>query len=519
MSTQNSSVSTDAHASAEPRMHISVENLSFTYSLGARLSSFGVSDQSFAVEPEQCLLLTGDSGSVKSTLIRLINGLIPHFHPGELSGKLALTADSVEFVPSQQSLSRAIEFSASVFQNPRTQFFTECVDAELAFGMENLGIAPAEIESRVQVAVGVLGIEALRGRKLKELSGGQLQAVACACALVYPGGLILLAEPTSNLSMASINILTDAITRLKQLGKTIVIAEHRLFFLRDIDDLVLYLRNGTITRRFDAAEFFAMSDSERRALGLRSLHRQPVPALPSPAAPTAPKGARGVSKLSEVNAFRGLELLNVRFAYGSHNVLDIDHTCFPAGEVTALIGPNGAGKTTLARLICGLAAPKRGGRLLLNGRAMSARARRKASQMVMQNVGRQLFAATAEEEVTLGLAKSKRDQVDVPAILHALELDYTAKHHPQSLSGGQRQRLAIAVAEAEDAQIYVFDEPTSGVGWRHLQSISALLRLLADSGAVVIVITHDHEFIRESATRIIDMTEVSHSREERETNV
>ena len=139
--------------------------------------------------------------------------------------------------------------------------------------------------------------------------------------------------------------------------------------------------------------------------------------------------------------------------------------------------------------------------------------------MVMQNVGRQLFAATAEEEVTLGLAKSKRDQVDVPAILHALELDYTAKHHPQSLSEGQRQRLAIAVAEAEDAQIYVFDEPTSGVGWRHLQSISALLRLLADSGAVVIVITHDHEFIRESATRIIDMTEVSHSREERETNV
>ena len=107
---------------------------------------------------------------------------------------------------------------------------------------------------------------------------------------------------TSNLSMASINILTDAITRLKQLGKTIVIAEHRLFFLRDIDDLVLYLRNGTITRRFDAAEFFAMSDSERRALGLRSLHRQPVPALPSPAAPTAPEAAGSASSVRSTHS-------------------------------------------------------------------------------------------------------------------------------------------------------------------------------------------------------------------------
>ena len=133
--------------------------------------------------------------------------------------------------------------------------------------------------------------------------------------------------------------------------------------------------------------------------------------------------------------------------------------------------------------------------------------------MVMQDVGRQLFAATTEEEVTLGLAKKKRDHIDVNEILHRLDLAGMAQRHPQSLSGGQRQRLAIASAQAEQAAIYIFDEPTSGVGWRQLQSISALLRSLAASRAVVIVITHDHEFIQESVTRIIDMTEINKNRE------
>ena len=133
--------------------------------------------------------------------------------------------------------------------------------------------------------------------------------------------------------------------------------------------------------------------------------------------------------------------------------------------------------------------------------------------MVLQDVGRQLFAATTEEEVTLGLAKKKRDHIDVNEILHRLDLEEMDQRHPQSLSGGQRQRLAIASAQAEQAEVYIFDEPTSGVGWRQLQSISALLRSLAASGAVVIVITHDHEFIQESVTRIIDMTEINKNRE------
>lgn len=472
---------------------LSARNLTFTYSQGARLSDAGVSDVTFHVEPGQCVLVTGDSGSGKSTLLKLLNGLIPHFHPGELNGDLRVICNEVAIVPAEQPLSRAIEFSATVFQNPRTQFFTESVDAELAFGLENLGIAPEEIERRIQFAVRGLGIEQLRGRKLKHLSGGQLQTVACACALVSPGGLVLLDEPTSNLDTESIDTLTDALRRLKQLGKTIVIAEHRLFYLKGIADHVLYLHSGQIMHRYTADEFFQLSDETRRQLGLRSLCRQPRPAPTRSMRSNAP----------------GLELHDVRFSYGKREVLNIDQVEFRAGEVTALIGPNGSGKTTLARIICGLATPQRGGSIRLGGEEIGAGARRKASQLVMQDVGRQLFAATVTEEVTLGLSKKKRDQVDVPQILRSLELEHVANRHPQSLSGGQRQRLAIGVAEAEQAQVYVFDEPTSGVGWRHLQSISTLLRSLADSGAVVIVITHDHELIKESATHIVDLNEVN----------
>ncbi|QPK78998.1 ABC transporter ATP-binding protein [Corynebacterium lizhenjunii] len=549
---------------------VELEGVSFRYAVGAgsRLSDAGVQDLSLQIEPGECILLTGDSGSGKSTLLQVLSGLIPHFHPGELIGSVRISASAspgciaspgcsasagsragtsagaatavgagtVEYSPAQQPLSRAIEFSASVFQNPRTQFFTDTVDAELAFGLENLGVEPSEIEARIRHAVAALGIEHLRGRNLRELSGGQLQVVACACALVCPGGLVLLDEPSSNLSLEGIRVLQQALHRLKELGKTVVIAEHRLFFLREVADKVFYLHQGSIARTFNARDFFTLSTRERQALGLRALDFQPLPRLEACLVTSGEPSSPSDLELHE----ECLELRSLRFAYGRTPVIDIEHLAFPAGEVCALLGPNGAGKTTLARLICGLAAPQRGGKISLGGVEMSGKQRLAVSHMVMQDVGRQLFAATVEEELTLGLNKAQRAGVDVAGLLAAVELDSCAQRHPQSLSGGQRQRLAIAVAQANSArahshktrlqantarsqgntvyfqrtnspqpQVYIFDEPTSGVGWRHLQSIAQLLRALAADGAVVIVITHDYELVAAAATRMINLKEVN----------
>lgn len=472
------------------RAGIEIKNLSFEYATGPYALRGCLRDITYEIKPGTTVLLTGDSGAGKSTFLRLISGLAPHFYPGELNGILQLSTLTEKFVPSEQPLSRAIEYSASVFQNPRTQFFTEHVDSELAFGLENLGVFPYMIHSRVDRAVELMEISGLRGRRLQELSGGQLQKLACACALTTPGDIVLFDEPTSNLSPKAIETLRSCITRLRALGMTLVIAEHRVGCMKGLVDEVLYLRDGRIQKSFSAEDFYALHDTERKHLGLRSFEPIPITDFPS-------------------SDRDDLRLENIRFSYGDNAVLSIDQVGFAAGEVTVVVGPNGSGKTTLARVICGLEKPGRGARISLNGRALSAVARQQTCYLVMQDVGRQLFAATVEEEVTLGLSPTARNYVDTPLLLKQSGLSGYEKCHPQALSGGQQQRLVIATARAQKSKVYIFDEPTSGVGWRHLKEIALHLRSLAAQGAVVIVITHDAELIEESATRLVNMENIN----------
>ncbi|MDN5964433.1 MAG: ATP-binding cassette domain-containing protein, partial [Actinomyces sp.] len=202
---------------------------------------------------------------------------------------------------------------------------------------------------------------------------------------------------------------------------------------------------------------------------------------------------------------RGLVLDQVRFSYGRNRVLDIDHLEFPAGRICVLVGDNGAGKTTLARLLCGLVREDRGSRITLDSRPASARTRTASSYIVMQDVHRQLFSETVRAEVTLGLSRSERREVDPEDLLARFGLSELAERHPLSLSGGQKQRLVLASAMACHKAVHIFDEPTSGVDERHLVGIAAQLRELADQGAVVIVITHDLELLDACADRIVTL--------------
>ena len=444
----------------------------------------GVEHITFRCAPGSLTLLCGPSGSGKSTVLRLINGLVPHFHSGELTGTVRVSGSVIPETP----LTRAGLLSATVFQNPRTQFFTAWVTTELAFGLENLGVDPVDIRERITGAVLRCGIGELLDQPLSALSGGQLQRVACTCVVVADVPVLLLDEATSNLSPQAIDELTALLRELKAAGTTIITAEHRLHHLRDLADEVIYLREGRIERRFTGPEFFALDDATRRELGLRSLTR-----------PTAPELTPAESPVRDGDC---LELRDIRFSYGRRPVLDIGHMVFPAGSVTGLTGPNGAGKTTLARLICGLEKPERGGRITLAGRPLSARARSAAGYIVMQDTGRQLFADTVTEEVTLGT----RTDVDAGGLLRDLDLATVADRHPMSLSGGQKQRLVIATALAHDKRVHIFDEPTSGVDLAHMEAISAKLRELADSGSVVIVITHDAELVGSCCDRVIELS-------------
>lgn len=467
------------------------------------LAVTGVKNINLEFPPGSCTLVTGPSGSGKSTLLKLLNGLIPELFSGKLEGDVRLGGLDTVGTDIQQ-LGRA---AGTVFQNPRSQFFTATVYQELAFACENAGDAPAVIRQRLEQVARIWGIEPLLEYKLKQLSGGEQQLAASAIALMGPQRIVLLDEPTSNLSPEAIDGFVAVLAGLKREGWTVVVAEHRLYPLRGLADRVVVMRDGTVVTDQPAAEFFASSDTRRRELGLRiltppqqhcfketrvdvtdvSIHEEATQETPVRAIPG--KIASGSGVVAE----------NLRFSYGKTRILDIPRLEVPAGAVTALTGANGAGKTTLARTLIGLAHPEKDAHIYFNGQRCRSHQRTKRSALVMQDVNRQLFGESVLGEVTLGNTEVSVGQAR--EILTELGLGGLEERHPMTLSGGQKQRLVIANAIAGDAELYVFDEPTSGVDYGHLMSISRLIRRLAVAGKAVLVISHDWEFLNEVTDR------------------
>ena len=461
-------------------------------------------DICLAFEPGSVTLLCGLSGSGKSSIIQALNGLIPHFHAGEASGHVEVNRHDI----AQTDLTECGMQSATVFQNPRTQFFTTCVCNELAFRWENQGRDPDWIRGKVAEDAKKGGITPLLDSNLTQLSGGQLQKVACVQAAASNTPLLLFDEPTSNLSVQAIDMFAEQLREYKKQGRTIVIAEHRLYFLRGLIDRALLVEHGRITRSFTGDELFSLTPEERAKLGLRSLTR---PAWPDETARSQPK-AQTEHDIADSRPSQGLSLRNLQFAYGSTPVLDIDHVDLPAGKISVVIGPNGAGKSTLARIICGLEHPDKQSKLLFDGDPVSDKQRVRNSYIVMQDVHRQLFSDSVLGELTVGMRRKEAEQVDGMRLLDRFGLADKSDAHPLALSGGQKQRLVIAAAETCSKRVYVFDEPTSGVDFTHLRIIVQELRKLADQGAVVIVITHDGELLESCADNIVRLLPLDEAR-------
>lgn len=444
---------------------------------------------SLTCTPGTITLICGASGSGKSTILRLINGLIPHFNTGHLDGTITVQGDSIPDAP----LAELGKHSETVFQNPRTQFFTSEVMSELAFRGENWGLDPATIIADAKAAAERVGITDLLDRRLDALSGGQLQKVACAQALTPGTEILLFDEPTSNLSPEAIDSFAQLLATLKAQGHTIVVAEHRLYCLRGLVDQVIVMADGRITHQLNGEAFFNQTNTERLSLGLRTL--------------TDPRAKTGPPRPTP-DPDQGLTLHQVQFGYGQEPVLKIEDITFAAGKITAITGDNGVGKSTLARVISGLAKPNNGGRITLNGQLLGATKRLASTALVMQDVHRQLFAESVLAEVMLG-RDGEQDETIASQILNDLGLGDTLDRHPLALSGGQKQRLVVASAVVARKSVYILDEPTSGVDYRHLHGISTQMRRLADTGAVVLVITHDPELIATCADEVAVMRDLS----------
>lgn len=441
---------------------------------------------SLRVPKGECVLLCGASGSGKSTILKLINGIIPHFAQGNLSGDVCLDGRKVL----KQPLYERARLVASVFQNPKSQFFHTDVESEVAYALENRGIPAEEIDRRLECTLRELNLAQLRGKSMFALSGGEKQQVAFASAYMNDAPIVVLDEPTANLDEQAIMRIREIVLKMKAQGKTILIAEHRLSWLKGIVDTVYLVEEGKIKGSYRQNDFFALSAEERIALGLRCL-RETDGIMPQ-------KKEKRTDKQQAI-----LSVKNLCLSYKKRIIQE--NLAFDAyeGEIIGIVGKNGAGKTTLLRSLAGLDKNKQG-KICFRGKAISAKARRKIFGMVMQDVNAQLFSDSVVGECMLGnpFVPEKR----VKEILKGMLLEQYEDKHPQSLSGGQKQRVAIATAYASEKEILLLDEPTSGLDYRSMIAVRDALRRLSQNGVLIFVVTHDRELIKEVCDRVIEFT-------------
>jgi len=450
-----------------------MDNVSFSYG-----SDKNLRDINLNVKKGEVVLLCGESGCGKTTVTRFLNGLIPNFFDGKRDGNVYLNDDEIGEMPIHE-ISKHI---GSVFQNPKTQFFNVDTTSEIVFGCENLSMDVEEIRRRLDLVVDDFKINHLLDKSIFKLSGGEKQKIACASVSAVNPDILILDEPSSNLDSQSSWDLEDIIRNWKNQGKTVLIAEHKLFFLSDVVDRVLFLKKGRIVNEWSLEEFRQVN---HRDLGLRQLNLENI-----------------ISKRKEYYSSENelMELKNFKFSYGKTQILDIDNVKIPKNEIIAIIGNNGAGKSTFANCLCGLKRSCKG-ELITEGKALKRKDRLKKTYMVMQDVNHQLFTESVLDEVLLSM--DEEDIKRAEEILKDLNLIHLKDAHPMALSGGEKQRVAIASAIASGKELLIFDEPTSGLDLKNMLKVSDNLKYLQSLGITSFIITHDYELIMEVCSHVL----------------
>lgn len=376
------------------------------------------------------------------------------------------------------------ELVGSVFQNPRTQFFYTNSNAEMAFGLENRGVEPEYIRKRIKNTINELDIEKLEDRDVFSMSGGEKQLLAFASVYAMNPQIYVLDEPSANLDIAAMEKLSERMKVIKEKGHTVVVAEHRLAWIQKFADRIIYMKEGRIEQEFTSDEFKALSDLKRKQMGLRSIVPEQIQ----------------IPEITGNSEDAVLQICNLSCKRKKQMIFQNISLSARAGDIIGITGKNGAGKSTFCNCLCGLLKPK-GGEILYQGKKLSEKARTKLFGMVMQEVNHQLFSDSVKNECML--ANEEASEQEIRELLEKFDLEEYAEYHPMILSGGQRQRLAICQAVMGEKKLLIFDEPTSGLDFRHMCQVEKLMKQLSEEKYIIIVVTHDYEFLNRACKRYI----------------
>jgi energy-coupling factor transport system ATP-binding protein len=504
---------------------IKIQNLTFSYagSLEPVLKEINLT-----IMDGEFVLLSGSSGSGKSSLVRCLNGLIPHFYGGRISG----TVEVEGFVTINYSLAELATRVGLVFQDPENQLVTTDVEREIAFGLENLGLPRAEISKRLEEALDTVGIASLRYRSLHELSGGEKQKVAIASVLALKPQILVLDEPTSELDPQGAEDVLGIISRLNdELGLTVILVEHRLDRVVHLVDRLIVLNQGRIIADGQPAKIMRSQYEKLDKIGFGF---PPLIALAQKliktghqvnGLPLTVKQARTVLETffrtvkkpppwinKKPSGIPAIEVEKLWFAYQKELMVlkGIDLRLYQ-GEFIAVMGRNASGKTTLVKHFNGLLKPGKG-KVLVNGQDIKKLTVAELARQVgyvFQNPNDHLFADTVEEEIAFTLKSLDFENIAtrVNNALQRFNLTPYKKQYPRFLSGGEKQRVALASVLVAEPKVLILDEPTRGMDNALKTSLMQFLKEYRQRGNTVIVVTHDVEMAAAHAERVILLSE------------
>lgn len=505
-----SAVAAEAGSAAEaepPPPLVEIEGLTFRY---RRATEPAIWDIALTVRPGEIVLVAGPSGCGKSTLIRAINGLIPHAYPGELTGSVKVAGE----LTADAKLRDIAKTVGTMLQDPAKQIVGATVEAELAFGPENLGIERAVIRDRIDAVTTRTGLESFLGRITSELSGGERQLLAMAGILMMEPRLYVVDEPLANLDPATAERLLATLRTLADAGDAVIIVEHRVEEALELrPDRVLYLEDGRVRYLGPVAGFLDVADPRAVKLPFEVvLDQARAGRLPS-APPAVERDASPVAAdiADDSEPLPRLEFRGVHAAIGDRQILHGVDARLGAKEIVAMLGPNGSGKTTAFRTAMRLL-PVTAGEVLADGEDIAKSSTAELATRfgyVFQSPSQMLFARTVRLELVFGPTNLGMDPAGFDALVAdvlrrtALDtIDDIVERAPLSLSFGQQKRLALAIGLALRPRTLILDEPSAGQDHRTAEAF--LREVIAIPGLEsVYLITHDVDLALTHADRIL----------------